>query len=163
MRWLLIALAAVSLQAHARLFHSTELEALAAPLALHPDPVVWAVLDASLAPQDAPRVLAAYPDLSAHLARNPYWISDLGQAYGAQRNELVWALQAVRQRAGVPPQYVVVQPPAVVVVQQPVFIGSPVVVHKPHRHRPRVQPHRFIPESRRQPIVQPFGLRRSFR
>lgn len=173
MRWLAIALFAVSFHAHARLFHSSELEALAAPIALHPDPVVWAVLDASLAPYDAPRMLAAYPDITAHMARNPQWIVDLGQAYGAQRSELVAALQVLRQRAGVPSQYVVVQPPAVVVVHPPVFIGAPPIGHRPHHHarphlhphrpRPHVHPHRFVPESRRQPIVQPFGVRRSFR
>jgi hypothetical protein len=177
MRWLLIALLALSVQAHARLFDSSELESLASPLALHPDPVVWAVLDASLAPHDAPRMLAAYPDISAHMARNPQWIFDLGQAYGAQRNELVVALQTLRQRANVPPQYIVVQPPPALIIHPPVIVHpSHGHGHRPHRpphaHRDRNGPpspavqlqreqarqyreHHHVPESRRRPIVDP--------
>ncbi|HYD57466.1 MAG TPA: DUF3300 domain-containing protein [Burkholderiales bacterium] len=133
MRWLVIALLAVSVNANARLFHTSELEVLAAPVAMHPDAVVWTVLDASLAPHDAPRTLAPWPDLVAHMSRNPQWIHDLGQAYAGQRNELVAAIQVLRQRASVPAQYIVVQPPVVVVPHA-------VIVDKPHRHHPHRHP-----------------------
>lgn len=135
LRWVLVGVAAflatfaLSPRAQAQPFHAAELESLLAPVALHPDAVLWNVLDASTAPDDvmeaaqwsrehpgrsgdaaiaevepfpwhpAVKALAAYPDLLARMAESPQWTFDLGNAYLAQREEVLATVQALRQRA----------------------------------------------------------------
>lgn len=135
LRWILVGVAAflatfaLSPRAQAQPFHAAELESLLAPVALHPDAVLWNVLDASTAPDDvmeaaqwsrehpgrsgdaaiaevepfpwhpAVKALVAYPDLLARMAQSPQWTFDLGNAYLAQREEVLATVQALRQRA----------------------------------------------------------------
>lgn len=134
-RWILVGAAAflatfaLSPRAQAQPFATAELEGLLAPVALHPDAVLWSVLDASTEPQDvaaaarwsrgnpglsggvavaavepfpwhpAVKTLVAYPDLLARMAEDPQWTFDLGNAYLAQRDEVLATVQALRQRA----------------------------------------------------------------
>jgi hypothetical protein len=106
-----------------------ELEALLAPVALYPDPLLAQVLDASLHPADvaaaaawaranpqlsgdaalatvqntpwAPSVkaLAAYPEVLARMAESPQWLHDLGEAYAADGPEVMATVQDLRARA----------------------------------------------------------------
>jgi hypothetical protein len=110
-------------------YNQTELEALLAPVALYPDPVLSQVLAAAATPgevaeaaqwtrmnrgmtgddavravQDRPwqpavKSLVAYPELLESMAESPQWIFDLGNAYRAQPGEVMATVQALRQRA----------------------------------------------------------------
>ncbi len=200
MRIVILLVAALLLspaRAEARTWNAAELEALVAPVALQPDPVLFSILDAALVPHevfDAARAggaaghwsqpvqsLRAYPDLLASLAENKQWLFDLGNAWLGQRNDVLAAVHVQRQRAAGPAY---APPPAYVVHHAPVILHH----HHGHRHarrehRPRHQPngapspavqmqkrqalefekyHR-IPESQRQPIVQPNHGRPPFR
>lgn len=134
-RWVLVGLAAflatfaLSPRAQAQPFATDELESLLAPVALHPDAVLWNVLDASTEPDEvlqaaqwsrsnpglsgdaavaavepfpwhpAVKALVAYPDLLARMAESPQWTFDLGNAYLGQREEVLATVQLLRQRA----------------------------------------------------------------
>jgi hypothetical protein len=134
-RWVLVGLAAflatfaLSPRAQAQAFQADELESLLAPVALHPDAVLWNVLDASTEPDEvvqaaqwsrnnpglsgdaavaavesfpwhpAVKALVAYPDLLARMAESPQWTFDLGNAYLAQHDEVLATVQLLRQRA----------------------------------------------------------------
>jgi hypothetical protein len=211
---LLLALLLFSpMKSEARTYGADELESLLAPVALQPDEVLWNVLEASTAPHDvidaasgrgartpAVGALLAYPELLSQMAGSRQWLADLGDAYLSQRNEVLAAVQVLRQRAGVAgyqihPHHVVHYNP--IVVYGPAWrphhhhhhlhwrpwVARPVVrhviVHKPaqaqvHRHHEerrnggpspavrmqreqagKVREYHRVPESQRQPIVQP--------
>lgn len=125
-----IALAAAALGAQAQRFYAPgELEALLAPIALYPDPLLSEILDASRYPGDvaaaaawtranpqlsgdaalataqstawAPSVkaLVASPHVLARMAESPQWLHDLGEAYTAYAPEVMATVQELRARA----------------------------------------------------------------
>ena len=196
----------------ARTYATEELESLLAPVALQPDDVLWNILEASTTPHEvldaaagrgartpAVGALLSYPELLAQMAGSRQWLEELGEAYLRQRNEVLAAIQVLRERAGLAgyqphPHLVVHYNPIIVygaawrplhrhqVHWQP-WVARPVVrhghVHKRRggdgeHHRPhardggpspaarmqqeqadRFREHHRIPESKRQPIVQP--------
>lgn len=128
--FLSILLATAAIGAHAqRAYAPGELEAMLAPIALYPDPLLSQVLDASQQPQDvataaawaranpqlsgdaalatvqrtawAPSVkaLAAYPEVLTRMAESPQWLHDLGEAYAANAPEVMATVQDLRARA----------------------------------------------------------------
>jgi hypothetical protein len=133
MRTLLLALCLLlplsPAQAQARLYSQPELDALLAPIALYPDPLLSQILTAAVYPDQValaadwsrrnpgvsgddavqmvqgqpwdPNVksLVAYPDVLARMADSPQWTSDLGNAFVGQQTELMNTVQALRQRA----------------------------------------------------------------
>jgi Protein of unknown function (DUF3300) len=106
-----------------------QLEQLVAPIALYPDPLVAQVLTASTypaqiadadhwrqaqayAPQEqiaagadaqnwdpSVKALTAFPQVLAEMDRNMRWTTDLGNAYYNQPQDLLQAVQVMRQRA----------------------------------------------------------------
>jgi hypothetical protein len=110
-------------------YNQPELEALLAPVALYPDPVLSQVLGASVAPgevaeaaqwtrmnrgmsgddavravqdrgwQPAVAALVAYPELLESMADSPQWTFDLGNAYISQPAQVMATVQSLRQRA----------------------------------------------------------------
>ena len=124
---LVIALGA--LNAHARIYNQAELDALLAPIALYPDPLLNNILDAVGYPDDvmaaadwsranpgmqgdyalqavddepwAPSVksLVAYPDVLARLVESPQWLADLGDAYATHGPYIQTTIQQLRARA----------------------------------------------------------------
>jgi hypothetical protein len=109
--------------------NAQQLEQLAAPIALYPDPLVAQVLTASTYPAqvaDADRwrqaqgnapteqiaagadtqnwdpsvkALTAFPQVLAEMDRNMRWTTDLGNAYYNQPQDILQAVQIMRQRA----------------------------------------------------------------
>jgi hypothetical protein len=109
--------------------NAQQLEQLAAPIALYPDPLVAQVLTASTYPAqvaDADRwrqaqgnapteqiaagadaqnwdpsvkALTAFPQVLAEMDRNMRWTTDLGNAYFNQPQDILQAVQVMRQRA----------------------------------------------------------------
>jgi len=126
---LALACAASSAPAQGRVLGQPELDALLAPIALYPDPLLAHVLNAAVYPQDVaeaatwsranPRLqgddalravdayvwhpsvkaLVAYPDILARMAESPKWVADLGEAYVAQSAEVTATVQGLRARA----------------------------------------------------------------
>ena len=124
---LVIALGA--LHAQARVYNQGELDALLAPIALYPDPLLNNILDAVRYPDDvmaagdwsranpglqgdaalqavesapwAPSVksLVAYPDVLARLVESPQWLADLGDAYATHGPYIQSTIQQLRERA----------------------------------------------------------------
>ena len=125
---LLIALG--TLNAHAqRIFNQAELDALLAPIALYPDPLLTHVLNASVYPDDVAeaaawsranpqlqgdaalatvestswhpsvKALAAYPDVLSRIAESPQWLADLGEAYSGSSAYVNATIQQLRARA----------------------------------------------------------------
>ncbi|HZD20977.1 MAG TPA: DUF3300 domain-containing protein [Burkholderiales bacterium] len=124
---LVIALGA--LNAQARIYNQGELDALLAPIALYPDPLLNNILDAVRYPDDvmaagdwsranpglqgdaalqavdgapwAPSVksLVAYPDILARLVESPQWLADLGDAYATHGSYIQTTIQQLRARA----------------------------------------------------------------
>lgn len=120
---------AQSPQYNARPYEQPELDALVAPVALYPDPVLSQVLAAAVTPeqiaeaaqwtrmnrgmtgddalrsvqnrawQPAVKSLVAYPELLERMADSPQWTFDLGNAYLAQQGEVMATVQTLRQRA----------------------------------------------------------------
>src|SRR3989454_4455238 len=133
MRTLLLALCLLLplAPAHAqqRLYSQPELDALLAPVALYPDPLLSQTLTAAVYPdqvaqaadwsrrnpgvsgddavqmvQDQPwepsvKALVAYPDVLARMGESPQWTSDLGNAFLGQQTQTMTTVQALRQRA----------------------------------------------------------------
>jgi len=125
---LVIALGA--LNAHAqRIFNQAELDALLAPIALYPDPLLTHVLNASVYPDDVAeaaawsranpqlqgdaalatvestswhpsvKALAAYPEVLSRIAESPQWLADLGEAYSGSSAYVNATIQQLRARA----------------------------------------------------------------
>src|SRR2546422_3737102 len=133
MRTLLLALCLLLplAPAHAqqRLYSQPELDALLAPVALYPDPLLSQILAAAVYPDqvaqaadwsrrnpgvsgddavqmvhDQPwepsvKALVAYPDVLARMGESPQWTSDLGNAFLGQQTQTMTTVQALRQRA----------------------------------------------------------------
>jgi hypothetical protein len=132
--FLLLFCAALSLlpaaaRAQSPQYNPAQLEALLAPVALYPDPVLSQVLAASIVPdqvaqagqwtrvnrgmsgedamravqdrgwQPAVAALVAYPELLESMADSPQWTFDLGNAYVVQPAQVMATVQALRQRA----------------------------------------------------------------
>src|SRR5438067_3329438 len=118
-----------ALNAHARVYNQAELDALLAPIALYPDPLLNNILDAARYPDDvmaaadwsranpgmqgddalravdeapwAPsaKSLVAYPDVPARLVESPQWLADLGDAYATHGPYIQTTIQQLRARA----------------------------------------------------------------
>jgi hypothetical protein len=115
MKAVLLALAlllALPAGAQDRPYPQAELESLVAPVALHPDAVLWNVLEAAKNPNEvrdaaagrgarspAVQALLPYPELLARMAESPQWLFDLGNAYLAQPQDVLTAVQEMRHRA----------------------------------------------------------------
>jgi hypothetical protein len=133
MRTLLLALCLLlplaSGHAQSRLYSQPELDALLAPVALYPDPLLSQILAAAVYPdqvaqaadwsrrnpgvsgddavqmvQDQPwepsvKWLVAYPDVLARMGESPQWTSDLGNAFLGQQTQTMTTVQTLRQRA----------------------------------------------------------------
>lgn len=126
---LMVAMAALQAHAQARIFNQAELDALLAPIALYPDPLLNQVLDASLYPdevaqaaawsranpqlqgdaalrtvettpwQPSVKALVAYPEVLARMGESPQWVADLGQAYATHGPYIQTTIQQLRARA----------------------------------------------------------------
>jgi len=125
-----LAISLGALNAHAqREFNQAELDAVLAPIALYPDPLLTNILNASLFPEDVAaaaawsranpqlqgdaalaavdreswnpsvKALAAYPDVLARMAESPQWLADLGEAYAGSPAAVNAELQSLRARA----------------------------------------------------------------
>jgi hypothetical protein len=125
---LLISLGA--LNAHAqREFNQAELDAVLAPIALYPDPLLTNILNASLFPADVAaaaawsranpqlqgdaalaavegaqwhpsvKALVANPEVLARMAESPQWLADLGEAYSGSAAAVDAGIQNLRARA----------------------------------------------------------------
>jgi len=119
-----------ALNAHAqREFNQAELDAVLAPIALYPDPLLTNILNASLFPEDvgaaaawsranpqlqgdaalaavdgaqwhpSVKALVAYPDVLARMAESPQWLADLGEAYSGSAAAVNAEIQSLRARA----------------------------------------------------------------
>jgi hypothetical protein len=133
MRTLLLALCLLlplaPAQAQSRLYSQPELDALLAPVALYPDPLLSQILAAAVYPdqvaqaadwsrrnpgvsgddavqmvQGQPweanvKALVAYPDVLARMGESPQWTFDLGNAFLGQQTQTMATVQALRQRA----------------------------------------------------------------
>jgi uncharacterized protein DUF3300 len=119
-----------AVNAHAqRAFEPSELEALLAPVALYPDPLLSQILDASQYPQDVAaaaawmganpqlsgdaalatvqgtawaasvKSLVASPEVLARMAESPQWLQDLAEAYRTYGPNVMATVQELRARA----------------------------------------------------------------
>jgi len=127
---LALALSLGALGAHAqRSFSQGELDAVLAPIALYPDPLVTHILNASVFPQDVAaaaawsranpqlqgdaalaavdgamwhpsvKALVVYPDVLSRMAESPQWLADLGEAYTGSPDAVNAEVQQLRSRA----------------------------------------------------------------
>jgi hypothetical protein len=125
-----MAIALGAMSAHAqRGFSQGELDAVLAPIALYPDPLVTHILNASVFPQEVAaaaawsranpqlqgdaaigaleatpwnpsvKALVAYPDVLARMADSPQWLADLGEAYTGSPDAVNAEIQQLRARA----------------------------------------------------------------
>jgi len=124
-----ISLGALGAHAQQRVFSQGELDAVLAPVALYPDPLVTHILNASVYPQDVAaaaawaranpqmqgdaalaaidggawhpsvKALVAYPEVLARMAESPQWLADLGAAYTGSPDAVNAEIQQLRQRA----------------------------------------------------------------
>jgi hypothetical protein len=132
MRFLLALAAALAIAAPAqaqRIYSQAELDAMLAPIALHPDGLVSQILIASTYPQDvaeaarwsranpslrgeeavrlvqhedwdpAVKALVAFPELLERMEESPQWVHDLGQAFLQQQAHVMDTVQQLRRRA----------------------------------------------------------------
>jgi hypothetical protein len=116
-------------QPTAQLLSPAQLENMVAPIALYPDPLLGQVLAASTYPLEivqaqqwlqqnsnlrgeqlvnaarqqnwdpSVQALVTFPDVLATLTRDVQWTTDLGNAFLAQQNDVMAAVQRMRQRA----------------------------------------------------------------
>ena len=123
-----LALGAISAHAQ-RAFNQAELDAVLAPIALYPDPLLTHILNASVFPQDVAaaaawsranpqlqgdaalatvereiwhpsvKALVAYPEVLARMAESPQWLADLGEAYAGSPAAVNAEIQQLRARA----------------------------------------------------------------
>ena len=126
---LVAALLLTGAAAQARVFNQAELDALLAPVALYPDPLLSNILAAAAYPEDvraaaawsranpqlkgddalralepAPwhpsvKALVAFPDVLARMDESPDWLRDLGDAYRIHGPYVMDTVQQLRQRA----------------------------------------------------------------
>jgi uncharacterized membrane protein YgcG len=127
---LIVSFGALSAHAQqARTYSPAELDAMLAPIALYPDPLLTNILTAALYPYDVKaaadwsaanpnvtgdaalravdgelwhpsvKALVAYPDVLARMGESPQWVADLGQAYQNQYPTLAASIQGLRARA----------------------------------------------------------------
>ena len=112
-----------------RLYNQAELDAMLAPIALHPDGLVSQILIAATYPEDvaaaahwsrtnpsfrgeeavqlvqyepwdpAVKALVAFPELLARMDESPQWLQDLGQAFAGQQAHVMDTVQQLRGRA----------------------------------------------------------------
>jgi hypothetical protein len=112
-----------------RAFNQAELDAVLAPVALYPDPLLTQILNASMFPQDVAmaaawsranpqlqgdaalatverevwhpsvKALVAYPEVLARMAESPQWLADLGEAYAGSPAAVNAEIQQLRARA----------------------------------------------------------------
>jgi hypothetical protein len=125
-----LSLVAVHAQAQpARTYTPAEMDAMLAPIALYPDPLLTQILTASIYPFDVKaaadwsaanpniigddalravegelwhpsvKALVAYPDVLARMGESLQWVTDLGQAYQNQYPALSASIQGLRSRA----------------------------------------------------------------
>jgi hypothetical protein len=104
-------------------YSAAELEKLAAPIALHPDPLIAIILPASVYPleivqaarfvqdtnnvpkvdeqpwDDNVKALAKFPDMIQKMNDDLTWTMDLGQAFLDQQKELMDTIQSLRAKA----------------------------------------------------------------
>jgi hypothetical protein len=115
--------------AQPRYYNQAELDALLAPIALYPDPVLSQVLMAATYPADVSEAAAwsranphlkgedavraaqgepwdpsvksllAFPDVLARMDESPQWLTDLGQAFLVQEPQVMETVQELRRRA----------------------------------------------------------------
>jgi hypothetical protein len=124
------ALLATAMAARAeRVFNQAELDALLAPVALYPDPVLNDILVATSYPyevrdaaawsranpqlsgsdalnaaqpypwQPSVKALVAFPELLARMDESPQWLADLGEAYRVHGHYVMDTVQGLRLRA----------------------------------------------------------------
>jgi uncharacterized protein DUF3300 len=116
-------------QAQARVYNQAELDALLAPVALYPDPVLSHILVAATYPDDlrdaaawsranphltgedavravepmpwhpSVKALVAFPDLLTRMDESPQWTADLGTAFLEQEPYVMDTVQGLRRRA----------------------------------------------------------------
>ena len=121
--------AAPAAQAQPRVYTQAELDALLAPVALHPDGLLSQILIAATYPEEvaaaadwsranphlrgddavravdyepwdpAVKALVAFPDILARMDESPQWLHDLGQAFLYQEPHVMDTVQGLRQRA----------------------------------------------------------------
>ena len=124
-----LSLGALGVHAQQRVFSQGELDAVLAPVALYPDPLVTHILNASVYPQDVAaaaawtranpqlqgdaalaavegqpwhpsvKALVAYPEVLGRMAESPQWLADLGSAYTGSPDAVNAEIQQLRQRA----------------------------------------------------------------
>lgn len=115
--------------AQSRYYNQSELDALLAPIALYPDPLLSQVLMAATYPADVAEAAAwsranphlkgedavraaqgepwdpsvksmlAFPDVLARMDESPQWMTDLGQAFLVQEPQVMETVQGLRRRA----------------------------------------------------------------
>lgn len=133
MRILLLALAALCFSASPaqaqRVYNQAELDALLAPIALYPDPLLSQILMAATYPEEvaaaarwsranphlkgeeavraahgepwdpAVKSLVAFPEILARMDGSPQWLRDLGEAFLLQEPHVMDTVQGLRRRA----------------------------------------------------------------
>jgi hypothetical protein len=169
-----------------RLFSNEEIEQLAAPVALYPDPLLAQVLMAATYPvevvqaarfvqanptlrdsrlgealryqnwDDSVKALVSFPQILAMMDGKLDWTQRLGDAFLAQEQDLMNAVQVLRARAhaqgtltGSPQQvvtvqapYIYIQPASPQVIYVPVY--NPLIVYGPWPY-PAHQPYYYRP------------------
>lgn len=116
-------------QSYPRVYNQAELDALLAPIALHPDGLLSQILIAATYPEEvaaaaswsranphlrgddavravqnepwdpAVKALVAFPDLLARMDESPQWLHDLGEAFLLQEPHVMETVQGLRRRA----------------------------------------------------------------
>jgi hypothetical protein len=126
---LFLATSAQAQQSYPRVYNQAELDALLAPIALHPDGLLSQILIAATYPEEvgvaarwsranphlkgddalravqgepwdpSVKALVAFPELLARMDESPQWLHDLGEAFLLQEPHVMDTVQGLRQRA----------------------------------------------------------------